>query len=89
MNTPRTASTAQQLGSSHGSFELVLSPVLLALVGLWLDRSVFHTSPVLTISFAVVGFVGAVIKLYYGYRARMTELAASAPASRPRVGNPS
>jgi F0F1-type ATP synthase assembly protein I len=72
----------EQLNSTHGSFELVLSPVLLALLGLWLDRSVWHTTPWCTVIFAVVGFAGAVVKLYYGYRARMAELTAERSAAR-------
>jgi F0F1-type ATP synthase assembly protein I len=85
VTTPRPATTAQQLHSSHGSFELVLSPVILALLGLWLDRSVLDTTPVLTIVCAVLGFVGAAVKLYYGYRAKMAEHAAAVPVSRPAV----
>lgn len=72
----------EQLNSSHGSFELVLSPVILALIGLWLDRSVWHTTPWCTVTFAVIGFAGAVVKLYYGYRVRMDELGAERVAGR-------
>ncbi len=72
----------EQLNSSHGSFELVLSPIILALVGLWLDRSVLDSTPWCTVTFAVVGFAGAVVKLYYGYRLKMSELAAQRAAGR-------
>jgi len=69
----------RQLNQGHGSFELVLSPVILAMIGYLLDARVFHTTPVLTIIAAVVGVVGATIKLYYGYRAKMAELATVRP----------
>jgi F0F1-type ATP synthase assembly protein I len=61
-----------------GGYELAFSPVLLALVGYVLDR-LFGTVPVLTITFAVLGLVGAVIKLYYGYKAEMEQHEASGP----------
>lgn len=69
----------QLLHQSHGSFELVVSPIVLALLGFWMDRSVFHTTPVLTVVFAVVGLVGAAIKIYYGYRAQMTAVNPTTP----------
>ncbi|MBV6508926.1 MAG: hypothetical protein JJLCMIEE_01993 [Acidimicrobiales bacterium] len=62
---------------SHGSFELVLSPVILALLGLWLDRTI-GTVPVFTAVFAAVGFLGAFIKLVYTYKAKMAELSREA-----------
>lgn len=55
---------------SSGSFELVMSPLLLALIGYGLDRW-FGTLPVLTVVFAVVGFAGAAVKLYYSYKYEM------------------
>ncbi len=75
MTTP--APTPQMMAQTHGSFELVVSPLLLALFGLWLDRSVFDTTPVLTIVFAVLGLVGALIKIYYTYRLKMDEHASA------------
>jgi F0F1-type ATP synthase assembly protein I len=55
---------------SHGSFELVLSPLVLGLLGFWLDHRV-HTTPIFTVLFAVMGVVGAILKIYYDYRAGM------------------
>ncbi|MCU0267377.1 MAG: AtpZ/AtpI family protein [Acidimicrobiales bacterium] len=55
---------------SSGSFELVMSPLLFALIGFGLDRWL-GTVPVLTILFAVVGFAGAAVKLYYAYKFEM------------------
>ena len=57
---------------STGAYELVLSPFLLALIGYALDRWL-GTVPLLTILFAVVGLVGACIKLYYSYNVEMAE----------------
>ncbi len=73
----------RQLNEGHGAFELVLSPVILSLLGYLADSRVFHTTPVLTIVAAVLGVVGATIKLFYGYRAKMAELAEARPT---RVG---
>lgn len=74
----------RQLNQGHGSFELVLSPVILALVGYLLDARVFHTTPLFTVIAAVLGVVGATVKLFYGYRLKMAELAASRPTRTGR-----
>ncbi len=71
----------QQMHRSTGSYELVLSPLVLALLGLLLDKWL-GTLPLFTIVFAVVGLTGAVIKIYYGYRAEMEELEANGPWAR-------
>jgi uncharacterized membrane protein YuzA (DUF378 family) len=68
----------QQMYKSSGGFELALSPVLLALVGLLIDRSLGIT-PILTVTFAVVGLAGVSVKLYYGYKLEMEQHEASAP----------
>lgn len=78
----RALDDAQQ---SHGSFELVLSPLLLGLLGWWLDAKVFHTTPWLTVIFAVVALSGAVVKIYFTYRAHM---AALGPVRRHLGGQP-
>ena len=75
MTSSTTRHIAGDMNRSHGSFELVVSPVILALLGWWLDAKVTHTTPWITVSFAVLGLVGAVIKLYYGYKLSMAELA--------------
>jgi F0F1-type ATP synthase assembly protein I len=69
---------SEQVHRTTGGYELVFSPLLLALVGYGLDR-LFGTVPVLTIIFAVVGLAGAVAKLYYGYRAEMEQHEANGP----------
>jgi F0F1-type ATP synthase assembly protein I len=68
----------QQMHRSTGSYELVLSPVLLALIGYGLDR-LFGTVPIITVLFAVLGLVGAIIKIYFGYRAEMEAHEANGP----------
>jgi len=83
VNTPPR--DVPQLNKGNGSFELVMSPLLLALIGLWLDRSVTHTTPWMTVGFAVLGLVGSVIKIYYGYKAKMAELAESSPWSATSI----
>jgi len=57
---------------SSGSFELVLSPLLFALVGFGLDR-LLGTVPLFTTLFAVMGFGGACVRLYFGYQLEMDE----------------
>ncbi len=66
-----------QLRHSSGSFELVLSAAILALVGYAIDRRL-GTTPWFTVGLAVFGAVGATVSLYYRYRHRMAELAAEA-----------
>ena len=74
----------RQLDQSHGSFELVLSPVILGLVGWWLDGR-FGSGPWMTIGAAALGLVGATIKIVFVYRAKMAKLADERSASRPPV----
>jgi len=57
---------------SSGGFDLVLGPVLMALVGLWID-SLVGTTPIIAIVFLVGGSVGAVFKVYYEYQRWMQE----------------
>lgn len=59
------------LHRNHGSFELVLSPLLLGLLGLWIDRRL-GVVPLCTVLFAVAGIAGAAIKIYYSFRSQMT-----------------
>ena len=71
----------RDLGQSTGGYELVLSGVIFALIGLWLDERLGIT-PVLTIVLTVVGFTGAVLNVYYRYRRDMARLDAEAAAKR-------
>ena len=67
-----THETTRQLNRSHGSFELALAPVILGLLGLWLDRTL-GTVPLFLVLFTVCGFAGAGIKIYYTYRYQMEQ----------------
>lgn len=64
----------QGLHRSTGSYELVLGAVLFALFGLLVDRAI-GTTPWLTVAFAVFGFVGAAVSIYYRYQQTMAEYA--------------
>jgi F0F1-type ATP synthase assembly protein I len=66
---------------SSGSFELVLAPLLLGVLGFWIDRRI-DTVPLFTILLALAGVTGAAVKIYYGYRYAMAELAAAKAAKR-------
>lgn len=57
---------------SHGSFELVLGPAILAMIGLWIDKRL-DLVPLFTLVLAFAGLVGAIAKLYYGYRIAMDD----------------
>ncbi len=73
-----THETTRQLNRSHGSFELALAPVILGLLGLWLDRTL-GTVPVFLVLFTVLGFAGAGVKIYYTYRYQMEQHQAEVP----------
>lgn len=78
MDVSQRRELSQQMHRTTGSYELVFSPLLLALIGYGLDR-LFGTLPLFTIAFAVIGLVGACIKLYYGYTSEMKEHEANGP----------
>lgn len=64
---------SEHLNQSAGSFELVLSAVVFGLFGLWLDGR-FGIRPWLTITFTVLGFIGACASMYYRYKHRISVL---------------
>ncbi len=66
---------------SSGGFDLVLAPVLIALLGLWID-SAAGTRPVFMLAFLAFGTVGAVLKVYYDYQRGMAEAAEHVAAVR-------
>ena len=55
---------------SSGGFDLVLGPVLMAMIGLWIDSSA-DTRPLFTLVLFGLGAVGAVLKVYYEYQRGM------------------
>jgi F0F1-type ATP synthase assembly protein I len=70
---------------STGSFELVLGPLLMGLIGLLLDRWL-GTTPLFVVVLAVIGLAGAAVNLYYGYRNQMDEHEAAAAWRKPPTG---
>jgi F0F1-type ATP synthase assembly protein I len=76
-----------QINRTTGSYELVLSPLVLALGAYFLDRWL-GTTPILTILAAVIGLTGAVVKIYYGYAHEMDQHDAAGPWGRRPEGAP-
>ena len=74
----------RSLHRSAGSFELVFAPVIMALIGLWLDRTL-GTAPVFTVGLAVFGAVGAGLAMYFSYHRQLDELVEQGriPVGRP------
>lgn len=75
MDLSQRSDLTQSVEQSSGSYELVLSAVLIGLVGFGID-SWLGTMPVFTLVFAFIGFVGAGAALYYRYQAEMARAAA-------------
>ena len=71
----------EQMNRSAGGYELVFSPLILALIGFGIDK-LFGTVPVFTALFAVLGLIGVVVKIYFNYRAEMQEHDAAGPWAR-------
>ncbi len=71
----------EQLNSSNGSLELVLSAVLFGLLGLWIDNKV-GTTPIFLLVFTFAGFAGAAVSVYYRYRHDIAQLEAQRDAAR-------
>lgn len=67
-----------QLHRSTGSYELVLSPTILGLLGYLTDQWL-GTLPLFTVIAVVIGLVGAVVKIYYGYEVEMRQHEAEGP----------
>ena len=63
----REPNLGRDIGQNAGGFDLVGPGVLFSLAGLWLDRRLGIT-PVLTVTLALVGFVGSVLAVYYRYK---------------------
>lgn len=71
----------EQMNRSAGGYELVFSPLILALIGFGIDK-LFGTVPVFTVLFAVLGLIGVVVKIYFNYRAEMEQHDAAGPWAR-------
>jgi F0F1-type ATP synthase assembly protein I len=72
---------AENLSQSAGSYELVLSAVVLGFGGYWIDRWL-GTAPIFLVSLTVLGFLGAGLSLYYRYKHQIAELNAQTAALR-------
>lgn len=57
---------------SSGSYELVVSAVLLGLIGFGIDLWL-GLLPILTVSLGMLGFLGASISIFYRYRESMKQ----------------
>jgi len=64
--------------------EMVVTPLLFALAGWWLDGR-FGTAPVLVAVFSAIGVLGVAARTYYAYRAAMDRAEEGKPwtTSRP------
>lgn len=76
---PSKTAFADAAHKSTGSFELVLGPVLMALLGLVIDRWL-GTAPLFILLFTVWGLIGASVSLYFRYR---EQVRATARVSTP------
>lgn len=70
--------------NSSGSFELVLSAVLLGLLGYFVDGWA-GTRPLFMIGFTILGFVGATVSIYYRYKHEIATINAETQALREQV----
>ena len=66
------SSLTEGVSKSSGSFELVFSVALFTLLGLGLD-TLLDWRPILTVSFAIAGTIGAVTSIIYRYREAMKQ----------------
>ena len=57
---------------SSGSYELVVSVVLMGLIGYGLDRWL-DLLPIFTATLSIVGFLGASISIYFRYKESMSK----------------
>jgi len=74
------------LHHSTGSYELVVAAIAAAGLGFWID-SVLGIRPVLTLTFAIAGFIGAGYSLFLKYRDQMATADADRTARRNRGGS--
>lgn len=63
--------------------EIVVTPLLFAAFGLWLDGR-FGTRPLLTAIFGAAGLIGVAARSYYAYKAAMEREEEGKPWTRSR-----
>jgi F0F1-type ATP synthase assembly protein I len=78
VNVSQRRELTKEMGRTTGGYELVFSPLLLALVGFGIDK-LLGTLPLFTILFAVLGLIGAVTKIVYTYNSEMEQHEKSGP----------
>lgn len=84
--TDQKPTLGRDMTQSGGSYEMVLSGVLFALGGLWLDKQ-FGWTPILTIVLTVVGFTGGVLNVYYHYQRDIARIEAETEALRRKAAS--
>jgi F0F1-type ATP synthase assembly protein I len=72
---------AEGVVRSSGSFELVVGGIAFAFLGLLLDMTA-NTRPIFLLTFALIGFLGAAARIYYGYKEQMRSLEEAARERR-------
>ena len=75
MDNPSTPALTDAARQSSGSFELVLGPVLMAVVGIFVDKWL-GTTPLFILLFTLWGAVGAAVAIYFRYRHQIAATAA-------------
>ena len=83
---PPTAALADAAHRSSGSFELVLGPVVMALIGLFIDSKA-GTRPLFTLVLTVWGMAGAFVLIYYRYRRQMDSSGSARGTSSTTFGS--
>jgi F0F1-type ATP synthase assembly protein I len=63
------------------ALSLVVGPVLFAFIGYLLDQRL-DTGPLFLVAFGILGFLGAVVALYFRYQATVTRQEADKPWNR-------
>lgn len=63
------------------AFELVVTPLVFAVLGWLLDRA-FGTSPLLAVALGAFGFAGVCVRSYLQYTSAMAEHDAALPSRR-------
>ncbi len=71
--TAQRSDLTQQMHNSSGSFELVLSGVVLGVIGYFVDGWA-GTRPIFMVLFTVLGFAGAAASVYYRYKYEIAQL---------------
>lgn len=81
-SNPRHRSVWNGFGDGMAqAFELVVTPLLFALLGVWIDGRL-GTEPAFTVGLLVFALIGATVSAYFRYQARMAEHERGKPWAR-------